>query len=113
MHELTSMEALTACLEASSSRPVFVFKHSTSCPISGGAQQRLDALLAQRDGLPAIYRVKVIEDRPVSNAVAETLGVTHKSPQLILVRDGEAVWSTSHHNIQADTIDEALREHAG
>jgi bacillithiol system protein YtxJ len=112
MNPLTSMDTLDECLSASANGPVFIFKHSTSCPISGAAQDRLDALLDAREALPPFYRVKVIEDRPVSNAIAERLDVTHKSPQLILVRDGQAVWTTSHHNIQADTIDEALREHA-
>jgi bacillithiol system protein YtxJ len=32
----------------------------------------------------------------------------HQSPQLILVKNGEAAWDTSHHMINADSINEAL-----
>jgi bacillithiol system protein YtxJ len=57
---------------------------------------------------PLVYVVKVIEARPVSNAVAERLNVQHQSPQIILVRGGAAVWSASHFNITAESMNEAL-----
>jgi bacillithiol system protein YtxJ len=54
--------------------------------------------------------VKVIESRPVSNAIAEKLAVTHQSPQLILLHSGQEVWNASHHNITGENIESALGE---
>ena len=42
-----------------------------------------------------IYWINVREQRELSNWVAETYGVMHQSPQLLLIRGGkvEKVWS--------------------
>ncbi|TYP76523.1 bacillithiol system protein YtxJ [Paenibacillus methanolicus] len=40
--------------------------------------------------------VKVIESRPVSNRIAEDLGVKHESPQIIYVKDRAKYWTASH-----------------
>ncbi|MND04785.1 hypothetical protein D3C83_252140 [compost metagenome] len=52
--------------------------------------------------------VKVVEAKPVSNAVAEKLGIQHESPQIILLQGGKPVWNASHHNIRAENIEAAL-----
>jgi bacillithiol system protein YtxJ len=57
--------------------------------------------------------VKVIENRGVSNAVAERLGVEHQSPQMILVKDGQALWSASHHGIHAEKLREGIAKAGG
>jgi bacillithiol system protein YtxJ len=69
----------------------YLFKHSTSCPVSARAA---DEVRAMRTDTP-IYWVNVREQRELSNWVAAQYGVTHESPQLILLKDGkvEAVWS--------------------
>ena len=56
------------------------------------------------------YYVDVIRARDLSNTIADKLGVTHQSPQLIYVRDGEAAWNGSHHEIQKSSIDDALEK---
>ena len=52
--------------------------------------------------------VKVIEDRQVSNQIADQLQLQHKSPQLILLQDGAVKWSASHYGIYADAIQNAV-----
>jgi bacillithiol system protein YtxJ len=107
--QLTSLEQWQEALRKSSDRPLLVFKHSTSCSISAGAHEDFvhyteDAV--QPDVDYAI--VYVIEDRPVSNAIAESLGVQHKSPQAILVKDGRPVWNDSHWNLTYAFFSEKL-----
>ena len=110
VEELMSQEGLDQALAAGTPGPVLVFKHSTACPVSKAAYQRVAAYLeAQAGGAPPCYLVKVIESRPVSNAIAESLGVTHQSPQMILLRDGKAVWNASHGGIIAEAITQALQ----
>jgi len=107
MRELASEEDWEACVEASKAAPVFVLKHSTACAISAmGFREVQKYEQARGDGDPPVYVVKVIESRPVSNAIAEDLEVPHRSPQLILMKDGEAVWNASHHGIYVDRIRE-------
>ena len=111
MNELKSQQDWEKCMEASADKPVFVFKHSTSCPISGAAHDRVKEYDNQngRSG-PDIYLVKVIESRPVSNQIAEDLGVQHQSPQIMLVKDKVSVWSASHHGVRGERMQEALEK---
>lgn len=83
-----------------------VFKHSTRCPVSAAAFREFEEFLSATAGIPA-YLVLVIEDRPVSRAVAEKLGVPHASPQAILVRDGAAAWTASHGAITREALRDA------
>lgn len=111
MKEITSVEQLTDTLSGSNDQPVFIFKHSTACPISAGAHEKVKKYISGPDGeKPDFYMVKVIESRPISNAVEQQLAIRHQSPQLILVKDGQAVWSASHYGIHADAIADALKK---
>jgi bacillithiol system protein YtxJ len=112
--ELKSVEDMEQALDASKDAPVFIFKHSTACPISAGAAARVNKYLEAKgeDNLPKFYFVKVIESRPVSNALAEKLGVQHESPQIILIEKGKAVWNTSHQDITAETMTRAIESRA-
>ncbi|MDP9359505.1 MAG: DUF2847 family protein [Chloroflexota bacterium] len=41
--------------------------------------------------------------------VAVRTRVRHESPQVIVLRDGAAVWAADHHDIAVAEIEEALR----
>jgi len=113
MDEITTTEQLKDVIARSQSHPVFIFKHSTACPISFGAHRRVTDYLkkAEKTGgsAPEFHLIKVIESRPVSQAVEKELGVPHKSPQLLLLHGGRCRWHTSHYDITADRIEKALQ----
>jgi bacillithiol system protein YtxJ len=88
--------------------PVLLFKHSTACPISAWAHREFRQWLATAASPPPTALVRVIEERPVSNAIAQRLGVGHQSPQAILVVDGRAVWNASHHEITVASLETAV-----
>lgn len=114
MIELTDLDGLEACLAASDSAPVVIFKHSTTCSISAGAYQETQQFLSRPpENCPAFYLVKVIESRPVSNEIAARLNIQHRSPQIILVKSRQALWSASHYGINAENIAAALNEKRG
>lgn len=52
--------------------------------------------------------VRVIEERPVSLAFADRVACRHASPQAVLVKSGQAVWSDSHWNITVDALTKAV-----
>lgn len=89
-------------LDRSDDTAILVFKHSSSCSISGSANEEMKTLAAEED-VP-VYRVVVQESRDVSDTIEDTLNVRHETPQAILVQDGRAVFDTSHLNVTADTL---------
>ena len=79
-----------------------IFKHSERCGISQDRKQALrDAF---DDDECIIYTVEVREQRSLSNMIAEETGVTHESPQLLVVQDGDVVWHASHMAIDPDEV---------
>lgn len=89
----------------------FIFKHSSRCSISSMMRPMfMDWLEAQGDDVQA-FEIGVVEYRPVSNLVAQRLGVTHESPQAILVKNGKAVWNDSHLRITPEALDAAWAKH--
>jgi bacillithiol system protein YtxJ len=88
-------------------RPVFLFKHSTSCPISASRWQ-LFQRFADREPRAAYHRVLVIQDRAMSTHVAQETGIRHQSPQVILLHRGKPVWNASHYSITEEELAAAL-----
>jgi bacillithiol system protein YtxJ len=107
VQELTKVEEWKRLLAESENTPVMLIKHSTRCPISAGAH---DEFLkhVHVEALPGVRyaRVLVVENRTVSNAVAEDTGVKHESPQVLLLKNGASVWTTSHGRITAAALKE-------
>jgi bacillithiol system protein YtxJ len=53
--------------------------------------------------------ITVQEARDVSNEIALRTGVPHETPQLLILRNGEVVFSASHFQVKAATVAEALK----
>lgn len=100
LHEITTHEQWKELLELSETQPFFVFKHSTTCPISAFAHTNVKNFETE---LP-IYFVKVIENRPISREIEADLSVLHQSPQAILVMHRQAKWNQSHYDITEQTL---------
>lgn len=98
--ELTTESEWEQALEATGDKPLLVLKHSTRCPVSAAALEEFEDYLRDEPAQGVEYAmVKVIESRPVSNRIAEDLGVKHESPQIILVKNKEKYWAASHWSV--------------
>jgi bacillithiol system protein YtxJ len=97
-------------LERSKTNPVLIFKHSTQCPISAQAYEEFTQF-DESAGELACGLVLVIEDRSLSDVIAERLKVRHQSPQAIIIKGGHATWHASHWSITADSLSDALRSY--
>lgn len=107
--ELESPHQWLSLLESSSETPVLVFKHSTSCPISAEAYEQWLSYVRNGANPDVEYAfVRVIEARPVSNLIADTLNVRHESPQALFVKGRKAVWHASHWAITESMLRERL-----
>ena len=87
----------------SNERPVVLFKHSLTCPISSAAYEQMTKL----DGEVALIEVQ--RARELSTEIENRLGVAHESPQVIVLRNGQVVWNASHFDITAGAVAEAVR----
>ncbi len=103
--EITSMEELQQFLAQDGKK--LLLKHSTTCPVSAKAHQEFISYLEETDAALGAL-VKVIESRPVSNAIAEQYQIKHESPQIFLFDGKEVLWHTSHHRIRKDAIIEQI-----
>jgi bacillithiol system protein YtxJ len=112
LKELTSVEELKQVITESNDKPVLLFKHSLTCPISARAFRELQTFLDGADAQLGYTLITVQKARPVSNEAASTLGVKHETPQAILIRNGREVWNASHFDITADSLRRAIRNHS-
>lgn len=112
MMRIETIQELHAVLADSSRQPLLLFKHSTRCSTSAKAYRAVEAYLQEEPREDVTYGlVHVIQSRDVSNEAADQLKVRHESPQAILVKDGQAVWHTSHSKITKTALGEALNSH--
>src|SRR5262249_13541869 len=102
---------LDQLLERSKTDPVLIFKHSTQCSISIQAYEEFTEFVEAIPGL-ICGAVLVIENRKLSNAIADRFGVRHESPQALLIKDGRVLWHASHWSISSDSLSEAVAIHA-
>jgi bacillithiol system protein YtxJ len=101
---ITASSNLEEIINKSFEKPVLVFKHSTACPISSIVYNRIEELSEELAEKFDCYLLLVIEDRPVSNALAEMLKVKHESPQVLLLKNGACVFNESHLMIKPTSL---------
>ncbi len=101
--KVTDTQAFDELADRSEERPVVIFKHSLTCPISATAYEQM----AEFDGEVAL--VEVQRARELSAEIESRLGVAHESPQAIVLHHGQVVWKASHFKITADAVAEAVR----
>jgi bacillithiol system protein YtxJ len=106
---LSGIDDLDRALAATDERPLLLFKHSFSCGVSAEALGELVAHLNEGPLEASYAMVTVQTHREVSNAVAKRLGVRHESPQALLIRGGQVVWSASHFRVTAAAVEAAFR----
>ena len=103
---LTAMEQLDT-IAASKDKAALIFKHSTRCSISRFALKQFENEFDNNNTVDA-YFLDLLEHRDISNEIAARFGVFHQSPQLILFKEGKAVYDVSHDSIDAEVLKRKL-----
>lgn len=106
IHLLESWSDLDGALHAPYA---VIYKHSLICWQSSRAERQVSQFAEEHPDVP-VYVVDVLAHRDISDTVARRLRVGHESPQVILVHDGAAEWSTSHFGIRRKAIARAVRQ---
>lgn len=105
--KLTDLGLLNEIVELSNEKPVLIFKHSTRCSISRYSLKQFENDFELEDRIIPYY-LDLLNHRDISNAIAERFGVFHQSPQIIVIKDGKAIFDTSHESIDARKIEQYL-----
>jgi bacillithiol system protein YtxJ len=105
---LSHIDELDAAIAESRERPVLLFKHSRSCGVSCEALDELHAHVVESQGAVAYKLITVQSHRHLSNEAATRLGIRHETPQVILLRDGRAIWTASHFRITKRHLDDVV-----
>jgi len=105
--ELTDIAQLLEVTAISSEKPVVIFKHSTRCSISRMALKQFEREYDLNETVDA-YFLDLIAHRDISNEIASRFNVYHESPQLILIKNGQAVYDVSHSDIDAMALKEKV-----
>ena len=100
---LDSIEKLNELFEKSKEKPVLLFKHSLTCPLSSDASTEMSIVDAD------VNLVVVQISRNVSNEIESRTKIRHESPQAIILKNGEPVFNASHFKVRAEIIEGALR----
>ena len=100
--KIDDKETLEKLITDSKSKPVVIFKHSTACGISSAAYREMEKLE------DPVNLLEVQSARDVSRELADRTGIRHETPQVIVFKDGKAVWNASHFDVKAGAVREAL-----
>ena len=100
MKDLTSQTELGQVFDA---ERAILYKHSTHCGLSTTAIKQVRQFAEIFPAAP-IYRLKVIENRALSDEVEERTRIRHETPQVILFKGGQALFHASHRAVRMKTM---------
>lgn len=103
-NQLTEIATLEEIAEISYQQPVAILKHSTSCGISRMVLRQFEKEYDLHEGRMKLYFLDLLNHRDISNKIASKFNVPHQSPQLIIIKDGKAVYDASHSEINAGSL---------
>lgn len=101
---IQSEEDLNKVTEESFKKKIVIFKHSTRCHISKIVLKNFENQVENSDKEAEYYFLDLLTYRNLSNKIAETFGVEHQSPQLIILENGKAVKNASHQSISLSLV---------
>ena len=101
---ISSEADLDAAVKESFTRTVVIFKHSTRCYISKTVLRNFEKEAEASGRDISFYLLDLLAHRDISDKIAEDFGVSHQSPQILVLRDGKAVNNASHQSISLSIV---------
>ena len=99
--DLATLEQLFADSHAA---PVVLFQHDPFCPTSARAHRAM----AQLSG--TVHLVNVARQHDLAHSIATRTGIRHESPQVLVLRNGQVLWSASHGAITTAAVGGAIAD---
>lgn len=104
--ELNTLDQLDELFEVSSRKPVIIFKHSSTCPISANVFDEISEVDS------TIFLITVQNARKISDEVVNKTGIKHETPQAIILKDEKPVYHASHYDITESVISAELENNS-
>lgn len=101
---LTDLGQLNEIVDFSNEKAVLIFKHSTRCGVSRSVLKHFENEFDLEDKI-APYFLDLLNHRDISNEIAVRFGVEHQSPQILLIKNGRAIYAASHSDIDAKFLE--------
>ena len=101
--QLTDISQLDEIEDASNSKLVVIFKHSTRCSISRMALRQFENEFEANENVLSYY-LDLLNHRDISNEIASKFSVVHQSPQLLIISKEKCIYNASHSDIDAGVI---------
>ena len=99
---LTDEDQLQKIIVRSQEKPQVIFKYSSHCDLSEIIFQRL-----QKNCCPEhidFHFLDVVAHQDISEKVSQIFHVSHCTPQVLLIKDGECIFEQSHQEISLEEI---------
>lgn len=109
MDQLREISEATVLAEALAAEVAVVYKHSHRCPVSLYTINEVREFADERPDIP-VYLLNVVRNADMSSALADDVGVPHRSPQVILLRSGKPEAHASHHDITCELLESWVRD---
>mgnify|MGYP006206526075 CR=1 FL=1 len=107
-NDLNDLEILDRIVEESRTQPVAILKHSTTCGISRMVLRQFEKDYDHKDENVKLYFLDLLRYREISNRIASRFNVPHESPQLLVIKEGTAVYDASHNEITVEGLSRAV-----
>ena len=101
---LTTTQQFDDMVSKSTTAPVAIYKHSTRCSTCILLKRVIERDWESVHPTLPIYYLDLLAYRPVSDYIASQLSIAHESPQVIVLKDGKAVYHASHAEIDIAAI---------
>jgi bacillithiol system protein YtxJ len=101
--QLSDLGQLNEIKDLSHEKAVVIFKHSTRCSISRMVLKQFENEYNLENKLD-LYFLDLLEHRDISNEIANSFGVVHQSPQLLVIQNAVSVYNASHESIDANDL---------
>ena len=105
-NRLTSGNQLIEIEKESFHQPIAIFKHSTRCGTSSMALRQFESQFEADNTSVKLYFLDLLSFKDISNEIAIRFQVFHESPQLIVLKDGNTIHHSSHHQIDAGLLEQ-------
>lgn len=105
---LTDKNQLDEIISLSASKPVLIFKHSTTCGISRMALKTFEREFDFEETEIELYFLDLLNYRALSQDISTKFNVMHQSPQVLVIKNGKVIYNDSHYSISVNDIKKIL-----
>ncbi len=103
--ELNDLYQLDELVTNSFEKIVVIFKHSTRCGVSSMVLKSFKNEYDYPRDRIELYYLDLLAHRDISNEIANRFQVEHQSPQMIVLKNGKAIYSASHQSISVGILE--------